>query len=148
MKYKIKSYEVYTDFATVGQLYSQGSQVPTGLQVNGLEVHFIVSVTITEPIMPPVKALGVTDVTDLTVPRKDVTKEFRAVWQTSERTDGLMAYSGYEMEPGVSFGCDADETPELREFAGPFYDAKIVGELEKRAEAACREYLQENGVLR
>lgn len=73
---------------------------------------------------------------DVTVKKSNNQSEvFLIIYHTVERNDGLMAYNGYEMQAAGYY----DESQELLEFAD--YDETLLYPLERIAEDACKDYL-------
>jgi len=74
------------------------------------------------------------------------TKQFTVVLQPEERTNGLMAYSGYNLSFAGSYGCDADESSELEKFCD--YDVSVLNALhDKTSKQAKKEYERLIGLL-
>lgn len=59
------------------------------------------------------------------------TEDFHVVFQSTERTNGLEAYNGYEMSTASQYGCDSDDSRALEVFTD--YDENVFDELQDRA---------------
>ncbi len=115
----IDSYEEFTDFAEIVDVYGQGCNYPTNKGVDGFQIDF-----------------------DVVAIKDGIEKSFHIVYQTSERSCNITAYNGFEMEPASGFGCDADESCELTEFMD--YDYSVFSEMRAIADKLCRDWLESN----
>jgi len=64
------------------------------------------------------------------------TKEFTVAFQPEERSDGMKAYSGYDIAPATCYGYDADQSSELEVFCD--YDTTVINELWRIAHKAAK----------
>ncbi|MEE9451170.1 MAG: hypothetical protein V3V61_00235 [Gammaproteobacteria bacterium] len=114
----IKNTETFTDNAEVVDIFGQGCNYATDKGVEGFEVQF-----------------------DVVALNNGEERKFHVVYQSTDRSDNIMAYSGVEMSTASRYGCDADESEELLEFMDD--DDGMFGAMEKQAQKLCAEWLNE-----
>jgi hypothetical protein len=112
--------ETFVDNAKIVDKFGQGSNRPTGKCVEGFQVDFDIKVSL----------------------KSGESKQFHIVFQSLDRSDNLRAYGTYEMTGAAKYGCDADESADLDEFAG--YDEEIIEILQDKAEKLCKEWFDNN----
>ncbi len=107
---------VFTDDAEIVDIYGQGCNYSTGKGVEGFQVDY-----------------------DIVAFNENGEEEaFHLIYQSSDRSDNRMAYSGYEMQ---SINYANDESVELAEFVGHDTYQKVVDIIGARAEALCEGWL-------
>ena len=111
---QIISNEIFADDATVCELSNSACTVDV---IDDVTVQF------------EVKAVN-----------EDEEKTFTIAFQTEERSNGMKAYNGYEMQSACMYGYDADEYQELEEFLD--YD-ECIFDLKKKATEISKELLAE-----
>lgn len=112
--------ETFVDYAEIVPKYGQGCNYETGKCVEGFQVDFDINVTL----------------------KSGNSKNFHIVFQSLDRSDNMRAYGSCEMSTAGEYGCDADESADLDEFAG--YDEEIIEILQDKAEKLCKEWFEEN----
>lgn len=112
--------ETFVDEAKIVDKFGQGSNRPTGKCVEGFQVDFDINVTL----------------------KSGNSKSFHIVFQSLDRSDNMRAYSSSEMSTAAKYGCDADESADLDEFAG--CDEEIIEILQDKAEKLCKEWFDSN----
>lgn len=120
---KINRTETFDDNARLVPVYGQGCSHPTGYGVEGFEVHLDVSVIDGEQ-----------------------SQDFHLVMQSADRTNGIMAYNGVEMDNASQFGCDSDETPKAWAYIEDLgYDpAQVLAPAFDKATELCRNWYNDN----
>lgn len=117
---KILSEETFTDCAHIEPKYGQGCDYETGKCVEGFQVDFSIEIML----------------------KTGESRKFHIVYQSRDRSDNMRAYGTYEMTSAAKYGCDADESADLDEFAG--YDEEIIEILQDKAEKLCKEWFDSN----
>ena len=110
---------VFDDYAQIVDIFGQGCNYVTKRGVEGFQVDF-----------------------DIISFRHGVKREFHLVYQSVERTDNLLSYSGFEMTTAALYGCDADESEQLDRFMG--YQENIFDYFEDRAVSLCKKFFVNN----
>lgn len=72
---------------------------------------------------------------------------FTVIFQDADRSNNLEAYNGYEVAPGCTMGCEADEYTKLEAFIESLEDTSVEEEgllwmLKRRAEIAAESELE------
>lgn len=115
--FTIENQKAFDEYASINHTFSNAATNEPVLE--GFQVNFTIEVS-----------------------ANNETKTFEVVFQSEERNNGLMAYNGYEMQPGTWYGCDGDDSGEVIDFCDG--DSSVIDQLRIKANAMAKQYLNEN----